>query len=1231
MYLIKKMKEINIEKSFFYNKKETINISQKKIWVNDNEFNIIPHEEFTNLILYENLDILKNEIGFYLEFLKTFLKSNKVNLYFFEPSHGGYVILEILTNLINIYSEVSAFNLNVFIICKNQIQRECLEKNLEFYRNNEWINLDENYPISIQLLDRIDLNLENENTNDYVNIYIYNQKILNNSLKISGNFLDFSSINDNENKNHVSVKDNNIYILESFEELEYNKHNFTIYNFKNKQCFIPKIYQEEFLEDFHYFLDNHVVNFKNTIHYTMIVKNAGNILEEVLKRNYDNIDQWTILDTGSTDNTTEIIKKILVGKKKGTLYYEPFKDFKQSRNLCLDFANRTNYCDFCIMLDDTYVLDGNIREFLEIAKKDQFADSFSLYIQSDDTQYVSNRITKLNRNLRYIYKIHEVIQQKNNTNVVVPINRAKIIDLRSDYMEKRTMDRKEFDLKLLFQEYEENPNDPRTLYYIGQTYNLLEKYELAYEYYLKRANHPVEGFLQEKIDSIFEAGRMANFKLNKPWDECLKLYEWAYSLDTSRPDSLYFIGIHHYLENNFKIAYDYFNRAYKLGYPIHCQYSLKPTLSYHYCPKFLGQLCYQMNDFKLGEEVCRFFLENNKPNEDYYDIMRDWYIIYNRLNSRSEKNKNPIKFEKELFIFVADGGFKSWSGSSIEKEGVGGSETWIIETARYIRKDTDYHVIVFCNTPNNSVEFYENVEYRSLRDFFNVCMNYEIKHCVISRFSEYIPVAIHSLIENIYFIIHDLTPSGLVIPIHPKLRKIFCLTEWHKSYFLERFSQFRGITDVCSYGIDLEKFDYLENQKVKHSFIYSSYPNRGLLELLQMWPKIIQKYSNASLNIYSDVNNKWSNENYPEIMQNIREHLDILRKNERMNINYYGWVDKKTLSLGWSKAEYWLYPCVFAETFCLTALEAAASKTFAMCNDLGALVNTVENRGVIHAGDATSAEWQAGILVKLFYYMSEENRVEREILLDRNYEWAKSISWEARTKDLLNRHILINNDNQRLDNVIKDIVKKSLKTNEFHILKIGAYKGNVPNDILYNNILSNTKIIFVEPIIPYFYELKENYNRKYQSNSFIYLNEALGDKNEKIKLYYPSKSNNFSNLPWWIEQLASQNREHFRNHGYDLDLDVMKINTITLNQIISKFNIQTLELLIVDTEGYDFKILMNLDFNLIKPQYIQFENMHLSGYKTRGENYNILIKYLKQNGYEIVCEDEMDTLMKLIY
>ena len=70
----------------------------------------------------------------------------------------------------------------------------------------------------------------------------------------------------------------------------------------------------------------------------MIVKNAGDSFENILNQNLNIIDRWTILDTGSTDNTIDIIKKVLVGKKKGELFEEPFINFRDSRNRCLDLA-----------------------------------------------------------------------------------------------------------------------------------------------------------------------------------------------------------------------------------------------------------------------------------------------------------------------------------------------------------------------------------------------------------------------------------------------------------------------------------------------------------------------------------------------------------------------------------------------------------------------------------------------------------------------------------------------------------------------------------------------------------------------------------------------------------------------------------------------------------------------------------------------------------------------------
>ena len=57
---------------------------------------------------------------------------------------------------------------------------------------------------------------------------------------------------------------------------------------------------------------------KKILELVMIVKNSGEILRDCLKHNKQFIDYWTILDTGSTDNTIDIINefKVFLLRKK---------------------------------------------------------------------------------------------------------------------------------------------------------------------------------------------------------------------------------------------------------------------------------------------------------------------------------------------------------------------------------------------------------------------------------------------------------------------------------------------------------------------------------------------------------------------------------------------------------------------------------------------------------------------------------------------------------------------------------------------------------------------------------------------------------------------------------------------------------------------------------------------------------------------------------------------------
>jgi predicted O-methyltransferase YrrM len=989
-----------------------VTIENKKYIVNEDEFCRVEHKEYNNLRILDKVGELERVFSLICEI--RCVHEDIKNLFIEKSDYGGFVPIN----------------------CSPSFEKISL---LDYTENAK-------------------KNVENHKVKNISKLSVF--KNVN---------LDILYLNDEDQVSSDMPLENSILISKSTSTTSYT-HKYLLSN-SELAIYVPEVYSYEFYE---YFFsrgyiqetedDTYILTYDNLINLCIMVKNAGPQFEKMLTDNLHIIDRWTILDTGSTDDTINIINKVLVGKKDGRLYEEPFINFRDSRNRLLDLAGTS--CKFNIMLDDTYVVKGDLRAFLTEVRGDQYSNSFTLYINSDDTQYGSNRVIKSNSGLRYIHTIHEVITDKNNINVVIPENKAKIDDRRFDYMEKRTQERKQLDLKLLFEEVEENPQDPRAYYYLAQTYNLLEDYENAYKYFLKRAEFTNSGFIQERVDAVFEAARVANFKLGRPWSECEELYNRAYKVDESRPEALYFIGIHYYLEGSYKKAYPYLKKGFEIGFPTHCQYSLKPTLSFHFLPKFLTRICYNLEEYKLGEEAALFFLRNNGQNAEDYAEIASWYNIFVKLNmySGEKKIKNANMYNKPLFVFVADGGFNQWSGSTILEKGVGGSETYIIEIARYIQKSEKFQTIVFCNTPNGAEEIFENTIYKPLSSYYEFINTTYVDTCIISRFSEYLPVTYKGFSENVYLVVHDLTPSGIVIPIDIKLKNVFCLTEWHVSHLSAIFPSLANIMVPFYYGIDSTFYNFekkVDPTKVKNKFIYSSFPNRGLLQLLQMWPKIIENVPTSTLHIYSDVNNKWSNDVEPQKMQQIRELLASM-SDTKYGIHYHGWVNKNVLKEAWLTADIWFYPCTFAETFCLTALEAASSRTFVVTNDLAALQNTVGNRGCIIKGDPTTAEWQEEAIDKLLYYLisdiNDENLVKKQQLIQTNFKWASSLSWESQANKLLDTYILPNTqieykgmynwtndlpagEKKVFLEVLKYFNQTYPKKEKINVLEIGTYAG----------------------------------------------------------------------------------------------------------------------------------------------------------------------------------------------
>lgn len=179
---------------------------------------------------------------------------------------------------------------------------------------------------------------------------------------------------------------------------------------------------------------------------------------------------------------------------------------------------------------------------------------------------------------------------------------------------------------------------------------------------------------------------------------------------------------------------------------------------------------------------------------------------------------------------------------------------------------------------------------------------------------------------------------------------------------------------------------------------------------------------------------------------------------------------------------------------------------------------------------------------------------------------------------------------------------------DFTIIQIGANDG-ISHDNIYNFIKEhNTKGILIEPVKDYYIKLCENY-KNYPK--IIKVNVALHPTEKEVKIYRVRQK--FETiLPEWANGIASLNQKHHIKLGIPSEAIVEEIVLAkSFSQLMADFDdISTIDLLQIDTEGFDFEILKMIDFNKYLPNFIKFEHCNLTT-----SDYRAAKKLLKQKGY----------------
>lgn len=154
------------------------------------------------------------------------------------------------------------------------------------------------------------------------------------------------------------------------------------------------------------------------------------------------------------------------------------------------------------------------------------------------------------------------------------------------------------------------------------------------------------------------------------------------------------------------------------------------------------------------------------------------------------------------------------------------------------------------------------------------------------------------------------------------------------------------------------------------------------------------------------------------------------------------------------------------------------------------------------------------------------------------------------------------------------------------------------------------KLILVEP----FEEHNESLLECYKHISDLHIENIIVNDDSNLEsevIYYHEEDATHSNK----FELASLNMFHSLKIRSFYDKEGIKdrrLPSMTLNQLMNKYNITHIDILFVDTEGFDDKIIKSIDFDQLKIKEIYYENLHIDSENLR--------TFLKEKNYEVTKE-----------
>lgn len=302
-----------------------------------------------------------------------------------------------------------------------------------------------------------------------------------------------------------------------------------------------------------------------TLCLNMIVKNESKIITRLLDSVVGIIDAYCICDTGSTDNTIELIENYFIEKGiPGKVIQEPFRDFGYNRSFSLKacdtiiIPNTGLPPDYALLLDADMIFWKNPQiSSVDFKKMLSTMGGTSYYInQGRETYYYKNtRIVKCCVGFSYWGVTHEYVKCPPKTVTLMLEKNVVFINDIGDGGAKT--DKYIRDIRLLKKGLEDEPNNDRYTFYLANSYKDAGQHKEAIETYKERIK--IGGWHEEVWYSYYNIGKC--WQHLGDMERAICAWMDAYQFFPNRIENLYEIMQHYRCVGKNRLAYQFYMMA----------------------------------------------------------------------------------------------------------------------------------------------------------------------------------------------------------------------------------------------------------------------------------------------------------------------------------------------------------------------------------------------------------------------------------------------------------------------------------------------------------------------------------------------------------------------------------------------------------------------------------------------------------------------------------------------